>query len=104
MPNPSTYEMYKSCGWVWNDPDVIPIEPCNQLNNLIEKISKMLAGSSTLFLTADIIVDEPLNKRRQPLLELAISDHHTQHSLWLLIQSYTAIPNNIRRQHLCLVS
>ena len=24
-------EMYKSRGWVWNDPDVIPIEPGNQL-------------------------------------------------------------------------
>ena len=32
------------------------------------------------------------------LLELAISGRHRQHSLWLLTQSYTAIPNNIRRQ------
>ena len=38
-------EAYKSRGWVWNDPDVIPIEPGNQLYNLIEKISKMLTGS-----------------------------------------------------------
>ena len=30
---------YKSRGWVWNDPDVIPIEPDNQLYHLIEKIS-----------------------------------------------------------------
>ena len=34
----------------------------------------------------------------QPLLELAISGRHSSHSLWLLTQSYTAIPNNIRRQ------
>ena len=34
----------------------------------------------------------------QPLLELAISDRHRQHSLWLLTQSNTAVPNNIRRQ------
>ena len=27
---------YKSQGWVWNDPDVIPIEPGNQLYYLIE--------------------------------------------------------------------
>ena len=32
------------------------------------------------------------------MLGLAISDRHRQHSLWLLTQSYTAIPNNIRRQ------
>ena len=90
---------YKSQGWVWNDPDVIPIEPGNQLYYLIEKISNLLAGSKTLFLIDDIITDETLNRRRQSLLELAISGRHRGHSLWLLIQSYTAVlNNNIRRQ------
>ena len=65
---------------------------------MIEKISKLLAGSKTLFLIDDIIADEALIKCRQPLLELAISGRHRQHSLSLLTQSYTAIPNNIRRQ------
>ena len=46
----------------------------------------------------DIIADETLDKCHQPLLELAISGRHRGHSLWLLTQSYTAIPNNIRRQ------
>ena len=64
---------YKSQGWVWNDPDVIPIEPGNNLYYLIEKISNLLAGSTTLFLIDDIIADETLNKCHQPLLELAIS-------------------------------
>ena len=91
-------ETYKSQGWVWTDPEVIPIEPENYLHYLTERISKLLAGSKTLFLIDDIIADEALDKRRQPLLELAISDCHRQHSLWLLTQSYTAIPNNIRRQ------
>ena len=65
-------ETCKSRGWVWTDPDVIPIEPGNQLYNLIEKISKLLAGSKTIFLIDDIIADEALDKRRQLLLELAI--------------------------------
>ena len=78
--------------------NVIPIEPENRLYDLIEKISNLLAGSATLFLIDDIIADETLDKHRQPLLELAISGRHRQHSLWLLTQSYTAIPNNIRRQ------
>ena len=65
---------------------------------MIEKISNLLAGSVTLFLINDIIADEALDKRHQPLLELAISGRHRQHSLWLLNQSYTAIPYNIRRQ------
>ena len=89
---------YKSRGWVWNDPDVIPIEQGNNLYYLIEKISNLLAGSKTLFLIDDIIADEALDKCHQPLLGLAISGRHRQHSLWLLTQSYTAIPNNIRRQ------
>ena len=88
----------KSRSWVWNDPDVIPIEPDNNLYYLIEKISKMLAGSETLFLINDIIANEALDKRCQPLLELAILGRHRAHSLWLLTQPYTAFPNNIRRQ------
>ena len=67
-------ETYKSRGWVWNDPDVIPIEPGNQLYYLIEKISNLLAESKTLFLTDDIIADEALDKPLQPLLELAVID------------------------------
>ena len=65
---------------------------------MIEKISNLLAGSVTLFLINDIIANETLNKCCQPLLELAISGCHRQHSPWLLAQSYTAIPNNIKRQ------
>ena len=91
-------ETYKSRGWVWNDPDVIPIELGNNLYYLIEKISNLLAGSETLFLIADIIADETLDKGHQPLLELAISGRRRGHSLWLLTQSYTTVPNNIRRQ------
>ena len=64
---------------------------------MIERISNLLAGDKTLFLIDDIIADEPLNKRCQPLLELAIG-RHRGHSLWLLTQSYTAVPNNFRRQ------
>ena len=54
--------MYKNRSWVWNDPDVIPIEPGNQLYYLIEKISDLLTGDKTLFLIDDIIADETLDK------------------------------------------
>ena len=89
---------YKSQGWVWTDPEVILIEPGNQLYYWIEKIGNLLTGSKTLFLIDDIIADENLDKRRQPLLDFPISGRHKGHSLWLLTQSYTAIPKNIRRQ------
>ena len=76
--------MCKSRSWVWNDPDVIPIEPGNQLYYLIERISNLLAGDKTRFLIDDIIADETLDKCRQLLLELAILGRHRGHSLWLL--------------------
>ena len=80
---------YKNRSWVWNDPDVIPIELGNNLYYLIEKISNLLAGDKTLFFLDDIIADETLDKHHQPMLELAISGRHRGHSLWLLTPSHT---------------
>ena len=92
-------ETYRERKWFWNDPYVILIEPGNdKLFEWIERLEKILAGYSCLFLIDDIIADENLDKKRQPLLSLAISGRHKRHSLWLLTQSYTAIPKNIRRQ------
>ena len=65
---------------------------------MIEKVNNLLTGDKTLFLIDGIIADETLNKHHQLLLELVISGRHRGHSLWLLTQSYTAVPNNIRRQ------
>ena len=50
----------------------------------------------------DIITDEGLDKSRQSLLELAISGRHCNHYLWLLTQSYSAIPKNLRRQAMAI--
>ena len=58
---------YKNRSWVWNDPDVIPIEPGNQLYYLIEKINNLLAGDKTLVLIDDIVANETLDKCCQPL-------------------------------------
>ena len=59
---------------------------------------QLLARSETLFIIDYIIANEGLDKKRQSLLELAISRRHHGHYLWLLTQSYSAIPNNVRRQ------
>ena len=74
------------------------IELGNQLYDWIKKLGNLLAGCRTLFLVDDIIADETLDKRRQPLLGLAISGRHKGYSLWLLTQCYTTVPMNIRRQ------
>ena len=46
----------------------------------------------------NIVAGESFDKRRQALLESGISVRHHNHYLWLLIQSYSAIPKNLRRQ------
>ena len=102
--------------WIKNDNKVWLIEPPKYIirqtlrNNKavsekvsglyywIEKFSQLLACSEVLFIIDDIIADEGLGKRRQSLLELAISGRHREHYLWLLTQSYSAILRNIRRQ------
>ena len=58
----------------------------------------MLRFLEVLFIIDDLIANESLDKRRQPLLELSISGRHRGHYLWLLAQLYSAIPKNLRRQ------
>ena len=89
---------YLDRAWLWKDDYVFPVEPRGNLFEIVEKLSSLLSSEETLFIVDDMIADETLDKRRQPLLELAISGRHRQHSLWLLTQSYTALPKNLRRQ------
>ena len=89
---------YLERSWIWKDDYIFVFEPKRNLFELIEKLSELFSGEETLFIVDDMISDETLDKKRQPLLELAISGRHRQHSLWLLTQSYTAVPKNLRRQ------
>ena len=91
-------DTYTCRRWFWSDLDVMLIEPDGKLYDWIDRLGQVFAGYKTLFLIDDIIADASLDRKRQPLLELAISGRHKKHSLWLLTQSYTAIPKNIRRQ------
>ena len=68
----------------------------------IGNLSQMLACSKVLFIIDDIIADEGRDKRKQSLLELVISGRLREHYLWLLTQSYSAIPKNLRRQAMAI--
>ena len=91
-------QTYKQRPWISTDTHVFCIEPGKRLFDWIETLSKLFAKEETLFIVDDIISDDTLDKRRQSLLELAISGRHRRHYLWLLTQSLTAIPKNLRRQ------
>ena len=93
---------YLTRSWLWSDNYVFLIEPRDKLFEWISTLTKLFAGEETLFLIDDMIADETLDKKRQPLLELAISGRHRNHSLWLLTQRYILrIPKNLRRQKKC---
>ena len=89
---------YHAMDWIKNDGKIWPIEPRDRLSGWIEKLSELLAHLQTLFIIDDITADEGLGKRRQSLLELAISGRHRDHYLWLPTQSYCAIPKDLRRR------
>lgn len=89
---------YLERSWLWKEDYIFMIDPGDQLFYWLEQLSKLLAGEESLFIIDDMIADEAMDKRRNSLLELAISGRHKKHSLWLLTQSYTAIPKNLRRQ------
>ena len=91
-------KIYHSKDWIKNDDKVWLIDPKDKLYKWIEKLSQLLPCSQTLFIIDNFIADEGLDKKRQSLLELAISGRHRDHYLWLLTQSYSAIPKNLRRQ------
>ena len=61
-------------------------------------MSVLLRFLEVLFIIDDIIANERLDKRRQPLLELAISGRRRCLYLRLLTQSYSAIPRKLKRQ------
>jgi len=63
--------------WIFSDDYVFLEVPNGNLFQVIEKLSKMLSEEETLFIVDDVIANETLDKKRQPLLNLAISGRHT---------------------------
>ena len=89
---------YLSRKWIKTDDNVWLVDPKDNLYQRIKKSSELLRFLEVLFIMDDIIANESLDKRKRPLLELPISSMHRGHYLWLLTQSYSAIPKNLRRQ------
>ena len=91
-------KIYHAKDWIKNDNKVWLIEPTDNLYQWIGKLLQLLSRFKTLFINDDTTANKDLGKRRQPLLELSISGRHRDHYLWLLTQSYLAIPKNLRKQ------
>ena len=98
FPTVQENDTYHSKEWIKNDDKVWLGDLKHNLYQWIKKLSELLRFLEVLLIIDDIIANESLDKRRQPLLELSISGRHRGHNLWLLTQSYFAIPKNLRRQ------
>ena len=75
---------YHAKEWIKNDDKVWLVDPKDKLYQWIKRLSELLPFFEVLFRIYDIIANEDLDKRRQPLLELAILGRHQGHYLWLL--------------------
>ena len=65
--------------WIKNDDSVWLVDPKDNLYQWIKKLSELLQLLEVLF-----VIDDIIDKRIQPLLELVISGRHWCHYLWLL--------------------
>ena len=73
------------------------VDAKDNLYQWIKKLSELLRFFEVLFIIGDIFANKSLDKRIQPLLELAISDRHRGHYLWLLTVLFCHT-KNLRRQ------
>ena len=91
-------DTYHSKNWIKNDDKVWLVDFQDNLYQWIRKLSELLRFLVLLFIIDDIIANESLGERRQPLLELFISGRHRGCYLCLLTQLYAAILKNLSRQ------
>jgi len=68
--------------WMFSDNYVFLVVPNGNLFQVIEKLPTMLSGEKTLFIIDDMMADETLDKKRQLLLDLAISGRHREHIVY----------------------
>ena len=73
----------------------------NTPNKLFRSIFKF---RQTLFIIDDCSAECEINKEQDALSELAFSDRHRNHYLWVLTQKYNSISKGVREQleWLCL--
>ena len=70
---------YHAKEWMKDNDKVWLVEPKENLYQWSKKLSGLLRFFEVLFIVDDIIVNENLDKRIQPLSELSISSRHRGH-------------------------
>ena len=98
---------YLSRKWILDDKNVFIKIVCDvegKLNEWIKLFKNTSKGHQTLFIIDDCSAEGEINKKRDALSELAFSSRQRNHSLWVLMQKYNRVSEDIREQikWLCL--
>ena len=89
LDNNKTYLHRK---WIFDDNNVfIECDVEGKLNEWIKLFRNTLKFHQTLFIIDDCSAEGETNKKLDALSELAFSDRHKNHSLWVLTQKYNSI-------------
>ena len=89
---------YKQCPWLWTDPEVYVLDPCERLHDYLRAFYLVFQGEPTLFLIDDCSATKALTKKKDMLSELAFSGCHADISVWVLTQKYNSVLKDLREQ------
>ena len=98
-------ETYLYRKWIFDDKNVsIVCDLEGKLSEWIKLFKSVLKGHQTLFIIDDCSAEVEINKKHDALSELALTGHHRNHSLWVLMQKYNSVSKDVREQikWLCL--
>ena len=90
---------YLSRKWVFNDNNAfILCDVEGKLNEWIKLLRNTLKFCQTLFIIDDCSTEGEITKEQDALSEIAFSDRHRNHYLWVLTQKYNFISKDVREQ------
>ena len=91
-------QTYKTCPWIWTDPEVYVVDPGERLHDYLRALYSIFQGESTLYIIDDCSASKAMTKKKDMLSELAFSGRHAQQSIWVLTQKYNSVLKDLREQ------
>ena len=89
---------YHDRAWIWDDPQIIVVNPDEQLHEYLRLFFNVFQGEPTLYIIDDCAAKKALTKKKDMLSELAFSGRHASQSVWVLTQKYNSVLKDLREQ------
>ena len=87
--------------WLWRGTHAsrfLFIDSGERLHNWLRALFGVASDTPTLYLIDDMAASKALTKKKDMLTELAFSGRHAMQSLWVLVQKYNAVCNDLGEQ------